>query len=209
VKHFGTDQHAAFFEDVVFWSGIAPSNGYGNLTNVAVGPRGTPSESGLTNPAWGFISITPDYPGTFVRLKSLDLASFDDNNLDETGFEIFVHDEFPYVYSYWSRLGITVSGDVNNATHTHIALTNGLGSPVEGPLDVGMSVWWQARGGRVGIDNVEFEIIGPMPEILAKDDFFSVSQGATLTVAHPGVLGNDLPREPVGPLSAALLTFLL
>ena len=98
VTHFGVDQNIALFEDVYFWDGLSPGNGYGNLTNVAKGPSGTPA----VPPAYGVVSITPNYSNNFVRIISCDFASLDNGGGDATSL-IAVRDEsggfLPYLNS--------------------------------------------------------------------------------------------------------------
>jgi len=164
VTHFGTDQHASPFEDVIYWAGVSPGNGYGNLTNVAVGPRGNPSSVGLTNPAWGVISIAPNYAGSSVRLVSFELASLDDDaGGDEVITGIYVHGPAPYDVTYWFAAGISIAGDVNNGTNR---LINFSGIPVQGPVDETLTIWWEAHNGRVAVDNVRFEVVGPRPPVI-------------------------------------------
>lgn len=198
VTHFGRSQNGTVFEDVFFWG-----NGFGDLVNVASGPPGAPSSSGLADPAWAVINITPNYPGNFVRIVSFDIASLDDNvGGDETISYIVVRDPaatfVPYV-----NAGPTIAGDVVSTTHTHIDFS---GIPIDGPLDTPLQIWWESLGGRVAVDNVRFEIVGPVPGINASDDFYTVAPGGTLTVQPAGVLSNDSQGGNPGPLTASLDT---
>jgi hypothetical protein len=168
VSHFGRDNSAPpglDFEDVFFWDGVSPGNGYGDLVNVAKGPTGNPSTP-LTPPAYGVISITPNYPNNYVRIISMDIASLDDNGTDETIDYIMVRNATASFLPYLSA-NVVIAGDVNNGTHTHIvfATNNPVagGAPIEGPVNTTLQIWWEAQNGRVAVDNVQFEIVGPPP----------------------------------------------
>jgi hypothetical protein len=181
---------------VYYWGGISPGNGYGNLTNVAKGPLNTPSSP----PAWGGVRITPNFPDNFIRLKSFDIASLDDNSGDEVT-AIAVYDPVTST-TYFFQQNILVAGDSTNTAHTHF---NFGGSPIEIPADHSLALIWHANNGQVAVDNVQFEVVGPRLSPATEADFYTVAQGGTLIVPAPGVLENDSPGEGAGPMTVSLL----
>jgi hypothetical protein len=175
--------------DVYFWGDVSPLNGYGNLTNVAVGPNGVNVFAGVI--------INPNSPSNHVRLISLDFATKDDG-LGDLSFPIYVQDtENTILRSPF----VEVVGDANNATHT---LVDFGGIPVAGPVNRGLAIYWPASNGRVAVDNVQFEIVGPTPPVVG-DDFHVVGQGGNLHVPAPGVLSNDSLGGRSGTLKAGLV----
>ena len=100
--------------------------------------------------------VITDYPSNNVRLVSFDMASKDDGSGD-LSFTVYVQDTDDFLIS---AVPVTALGDVDNTTHT---LVDFGGTPIEGPVDKGVSIFWPASEGRVAIDNVQFEIVGPPP----------------------------------------------
>lgn len=175
--------------DVFFWGDASPVRGFGNLSNVAVGPNGTNVFAGVI--------IKANSPSNHVRLISLDFAMKDDG-LGDLSFPIYVQDTDNAILR---SPFVEVVGDANNATHT---LVDFGGIPVEGPVNKGLAVYWPASNGRVAIDNVQFEIVGPTLPVVG-DDFHPVAQGKSSNLPTPGVLGNASLEGGLGSLTAAVV----
>ncbi|MCU0782567.1 MAG: DUF2341 domain-containing protein [Verrucomicrobia bacterium] len=194
VTHSGVDQNIAVFEDVYFWGGLSPGNGYGNLTNVAKGPSGTPA----VPPAYGVVSITPIYSNNFVRIISCDFASLDNGGGDASSL-IVVRPYPAEIYPYLNTLPI--AGDVTNSTHTHIDFfTNNPstgGAPIEGPINTTLQIYWRSEGGRVAIDNVHFEIVGPPPSLTPQ----ITVPPANMTVTEPAAASFSVTATGAAPLA--------
>jgi len=137
--------NSVYYQGVFFRGGVGPGNGYGNLTNVAVGPNDMDAYAG--------ISIAPNDPNNFVRLISFDIATKDDGGGD-LSFNVYIQDEDDNICA---NPFVTALGDADPNTHTHVDFG---GTPIDGMTNKTLSIFWPASNGRVAIDNVQFEIIG-------------------------------------------------